>query len=130
MKRKALRDENGDKLIVSEGASCDIVLTLKDTAGATVSAVQTAVFMLYDDEKEGLINSHSATDVSSSFSGGVLTIELDASDNVIANTDKVTEGDTELHVCRVTFTWLDASSDTRTSIEEYTFLVERLNTPS
>lgn len=125
-----LKDADGKYRVVNEGESMNIITTLKDLASpaATVTSVTTIVLTLYNVRDESIINSRTAQDInnanSSTFSSGVLTIELDASDSVIVETDHVAKGETEEHVAKVTYTWSDGNT-TRTGIEEFIFEVKR-----
>ena len=125
-----LKDADGRFRVVPEGGSCNIITTLKDLAdpAATVTSVDTITLTLYDKTTRAVINSRSAQNINnannSTFSSGVLTIELDAADNVISDTGRVSEGETEEHIAKVTYTWNDGDS-TRTGIEEFSFLVCR-----
>lgn len=125
-----LKDADDRYRVVDEGESCNIITTLKDLAdpAATITNVLTITLTLYDKETRSIINSRNAQDINnannSTFSSGVLTIELDASDNVISDTGRVPEGGLETHVAKVTYTWSDGDT-TRTGIENFVFQVRR-----
>ena len=127
MTRIRLRDSDDNFKVVNAGSSCDIKATLKDTAGATISSITSATMDLYRDQTAAVINSHSSTDVSAGFSAGMLTIELNASDNVV-DTEVTSPNEDELHIARITYGWNDASGDARTNVVELEFFVKRLKT--
>jgi hypothetical protein len=125
-----LKDADGAFRVVNEGESMNIITTLQDLAdpAATVTTVTTITLTLYDKVTRSIINSRQDQNINnannSTFSSGVLTIELDADDSVISDTGRVSEGDTEDHIAKVTYTWSDGNS-TRTAIEEFLFKVRR-----
>lgn len=128
-----LLDGSGNKVIVDEGESLNLQVTLKDADGTTVNAanVSTLTFTLYDLNSAGVINAWDDKDVknanNATIASSILTIRLEAADNAIAGSAKV--GDIEMHVGKVKFTWSDGTA-TRTGIEEVVFGVRNIAAPA
>lgn len=132
--RTRLLDADGRARVVDEGKSMNIITTLKDleNPAATITTIATATITLFNAADGDIINSRNAQDANNAnnhrFSSGTLTIELDPADATIMDTGTVSEGETEEHVARVSYTWTDSSGNTRTGGEEYSFLVRRAKT--
>ena len=125
-----LRDASGKTIITQSGEDLDVDFEFTDTRGAAVAkaAILTLTATLFDETTNTLINGRSnqaVIDVNGGTvtSGGVLTLRLGPSDNIIVG--GVDVGDTERHVLRVTWTWSDGVQ-VRTGIRQVGVLVERL----
>lgn len=127
-----LLDADGHAPAVQEGESCDITGTFQngDTAIAK-SALGTVTLTLYDERTSEVINSRNDQDILDANGGsitdaGVLTLKLQADDNVVCGS--IAAGRTEPHIARIKFTWTDGEL-TRTGIQEFRLRVEKLATP-
>ena len=124
-----LKDSAGAESIVLEGASHNIIGTLKDLNDptATVTAVTTLLVEIYDEDSgDTLVAEEDANNANGhSFAAGLVTIEVDPSDNAIKHPENVARGCLEWHVCLVTWTWNDGNT-TRTGKKEFRFPVKRL----
>lgn len=129
-----LRSPDGTTESVQEDSSCDIVITLVDTSGKTIStgAISSikASLMLADG---AIINSRNEQDVlgtnGGSVASGVFKQKLDASDNQVFD-NTMTAGSYETHYYQLTYSWTDGDGDTRVNVETFQFNVEKQIDPA
>lgn len=133
-KQIQLYDQNGNELVVQAGESYNLLATFKDVADPPATLTKANILTLKCTLYAGtsVINSRSAQSVLDANDGtvttaGALTLKLGPSDNVIKDS-ALDVGDTEQHVCRLTWTWSDGT--TRTGIVEYVFDVEKIASPT
>lgn len=131
-----LLDVDGAYVIIDEGESLNLQVTIKDAAEATIDAatVTTLVFDLYDKEKTTTINSRTGVDVknanNATITSSILTIRLDPADAAIVTTaDHPAGGQPETHVAKVTFTYDDGTT-TRTGTKRVQFGVSAVESPT
>lgn len=128
MTRTLLLDSSGNRLVVKQGASCDITITLTDTGGSTTikSALVTLTATLKNAKDGTTINSRASQTIldangGSVTSGGVVTLMLDAADNTIVGSSVRHE---ETHNLDVDWTYTDSSGNTRIGQARYKFYVQ------
>lgn len=133
MATQQIKDSSDKVVPVQAGESCNIVATFHDMGGTAIAkaALLSLTATLYDEATSAVINSRNAQSVLDANQGavasdGALTLRLTPSDAVIAGS--VSVGATERHVLRLTWTWSDGVA-TRTGIDEWVLLVEKIATP-
>ena len=114
---------------VHEGESCNIIGQFAmGSVNITQTQLQTAVWTLYDDETDTIINSRENVDMLSAVgAGGNFTLRLGPTDNVLVGSNP-SEGDVEYHVVRIVYTW-DDGTEVRTGKHEVKFYVLKMATP-
>ena len=131
---KTLLDDNEKLGIVQEGESANVVATFRFGTTAIVKAsILTMELTLYDLASGAVIAGRDSQNVKDANDGamasdGTLTLRLGPTDNVIVGTD-LDEGDYEIHVARLTWTWSDGVK-TRTGVDELSFRVLKIATPA
>lgn len=131
-----LKDSNGEDNFVQEGESANITATF-DFGGTQFNkaGIITLLFTLYEPKSNTVLNNRDEQNVKDLNGGhlatdGVLTLELDAADNVIVDADgQLESGQAEQHIARLKWTWNDGDS-VRTGLEELSFYVEKLAVPT
>lgn len=130
MSKTELRGSDNQLFSVSEGQSCDFVLTPTDPDGAAIDAndLLTLTLTLYDDESDAVINSREDQDILDANGGTIeedltVTVRLDGDDNVIVGS--ASEDEIERHVARFEYTYNDGEQ-TRTGKAERVFGVKKL----
>ena len=134
MSNWVLRAEDGTHQVVTEGESCDIVITLGDTGGEAIDAGNmtsvVGALMLADGT---VINSRSGVNFlnanGGTLSASVLTVKLVPDDNPIVDSS-LTTGDTETHLFQVTYVYDDTAAVERQGIETFEFNVEKRARPT
>ena len=133
---KKLLDADGAYVVIDEGESMNLQVTLKDAADATIDAatVTSITFDLYDKETTTTINSRAGVDVknanNATVTASILTIRLDPADATIVTTaNHPAGGQPETHVARVIFTYSDGTA-TRTGRKRVQFGVAATESPT
>lgn len=130
----AILKDSSDKVVpVQAGESCNVVATFHglDGVAITKASLLSLTATIYDEATSAVVNSRNAQSVLDTNDGtvasdGTLTLRLGPSDAAIVGS--VSVGDTERHVLRLTWTWSDGVA-TRTGIDEWVILVEKMATP-
>ena len=127
---KDILDENGDLAVLDEGESGNIVSTFEfNGVDFDKSGLLTVALTLYDLATGTVLNDRLSQNVKDANGGaitdeGELTLELDADDNIVLDTNAYGQW-VEEHVARFDWTWSDGDS-LRTGREEFRFGVRKL----
>ena len=130
--RQELKDQDNNPLVVLSGTSHNLgPITLSDLSEnpTELTKAQIATLTLTLLAGTTAINSRNAQNIKDDNGGslttaGVLTIELDADDNIIVD-GSLDAGDEEEHVALIIWTWEDDDGDTRTGGIELVFSVRK-----
>ena len=130
--RTQIYSSSGAVIEPKEGGSCQITVTLYDASGnaLTKAEISTLTVSLYNAEDNAIINSRNAQSVLDAngglvSSGGVLTLALLPSDNIIVDSTM----EKETHNLDVNWTWTDINGLTWTEKELFFFRVINVPTP-
>jgi len=133
MPLRVLRTDEGQAFVCDEGESFNVEASFYDASGTLIdlATVTTLEATLYNRTTDAAINSRLDQDVKNTnggtISSSVLTLRLDALDNVIVVSGST--GDVEYHVIKITATYSDGTT-TRTKITEKEFGVRQIAAPA